>query len=395
MGDYLEIGVTTNKSTRETGLSGGDPEGLPVFPFEGDCILSVDSRTHDTKSDGIRSYSLSRNGVVGNGHIGVQGNNQNFRGEEFTDGIGVQGNSTSNIGVQGNSENSIGVEGNGSTGVFGNGQGIGVLGESDEGVGVIGTSNNSIGVLGSGIKIGVKGYSEDIGIAGKGNTGVEGNGDKTGVIGLGLICGVRGNGTTGVIGIGNKDEFSAGVSGVAEGDSWGSGVLGKSTTKFGNGVYGVCVETKGIGVYGKGSDNGFGVFCSGNLAATGTKSALVPHPDGSHRAFYCMESPQSWFEDFGIGELDRGTATVHLDQDFSMMVNTDSYHVFLTPEGDSNGLYISKKTPTSFEVREQQGGSNSLNFSYRVVAKRKDVSVSRFEKMTLPMEEMFGNNKDV
>ena len=35
----------------------------------------------------------------------------------------------------------------------------------------------------------------------------------------------------------------------------------------------------------------------------GAKSAAVPHPDGSHRRLYCVESPESWFEDFGRGTL--------------------------------------------------------------------------------------------
>ena len=30
----------------------------------------------------------------------------------------------------------------------------------------------------------------------------------------------------------------------------------------------------------------------------GTKSAAVPHTVGSYGQMYCMESPESWFEDF-------------------------------------------------------------------------------------------------
>jgi hypothetical protein len=36
------------------------------------------------------------------------------------------------------------------------------------------------------------------------------------------------------------------------------------------------------------------------LLVSGTKSAAVPFPDGSQRALYCMESPELWFEDFGV-----------------------------------------------------------------------------------------------
>lgn len=42
------------------------------------------------------------------------------------------------------------------------------------------------------------------------------------------------------------------------------------------------------------------VLISGKLIATGPKCAVVPFPDGTHRQLYCLESPQSWFEDFGF-----------------------------------------------------------------------------------------------
>ena len=46
------------------------------------------------------------------------------------------------------------------------------------------------------------------------------------------------------------------------------------------------------------------VIVGGNFTVVGgAKSAAVPHPDGSHRRLYCVESPESWFEDFGRGTL--------------------------------------------------------------------------------------------
>jgi hypothetical protein len=88
---------------------------------------------------------------------------------------------------------------------------------------------------------------------------------------------------------------------------------------------------------------------------------------------YSLECPESWFEDFGRAQLTDGQAQVELDGDFAAVVSTGDYHVFLTPEGDSQGLYVSSRSPDGFEVREQQGGKSTLEFSYRVVAKRKDV----------------------
>jgi hypothetical protein len=94
-----------------------------------------------------------------------------------------------------------------------------------------------------------------------------------------------------------------------------------------------------------------------------------------------MESPESWFEDFGSGSLAGGTASIQLDPDFAAVVHSESYQVFLTAEGDSRGLYVDSKTPSGFVVHEQQGGASSVAFSYRVVARRKDVAAPRLARV--------------
>ena len=83
-------------------------------------------------------------------------------------------------------------------------------------------------------------------------------------------------------------------------------------------------------------------------------------------------SPDGQWESFGRAEMVQGRARVELDG-IPPLVQDDDYHVFLTPEGDSNGLYVSSRSASRFEVREQQGGTNDLTFSYRVVAKRPDI----------------------
>jgi len=120
------------------------------------------------------------------------------------------------------------------------------------------------------------------------------------------------------------------------------------------------------------------------MVGGGAKHAVVPHPDGSHRLLYSMESPESWFEDFGAARLVRGRARVAIARDFAAVVRTADYHVFLTAEGDSQGLYVSRKTRTGFEVREQQRGASSLRFSYRIVARRKDIPGRRMPRIKRP-----------
>jgi hypothetical protein len=170
-----------------------------------------------------------------------------------------------------------------------------------------------------------------------------------------------------------------------------AGVYGQSM----NGSVGVLGVANGTGtaIVGVGTgDANAGVF-QGNLFVTGQifagiKDAMVPFPDGSKRLLHCMESPEHWFEDFGSTRLARGRVTVKLDAEFAKVVKLNDYRVFLTPEGDCQGLFVRSKGGTSFEVRELQGGTSNVAFSYCIVAKRKDIKAHRrFAKIdtTVPM----------
>jgi hypothetical protein len=122
---------------------------------------------------------------------------------------------------------------------------------------------------------------------------------------------------------------------------------------------------------------GFGGVCnidvSGNLGCTGSVTAVAPVDGGTRRvALYAIEGPESWFEDIGSGQLTNGAARVELDSTFAQTVNTQlDYKVFLTPNGDCRGLYVTQKATTSFEVHELGGGNTNVTFDYRVVAKRR------------------------
>jgi hypothetical protein len=121
-----------------------------------------------------------------------------------------------------------------------------------------------------------------------------------------------------------------------------------------------------------------------SIVVGGTKSVAVPFANGSQRLLYCMESPECWFEDFGEAKLVKGKAQIKLPRDFAAAIKVDSYHVFLTPYGPSNGLYVSKRTRQGFVVEEQGRGKSSLSFSFRIVGKRKDLKAERFAKVIVP-----------
>jgi len=244
-------------------------------------------------------------------------------------------------------------------------------------------------------------------------TAVVGTGDECGVFGTGALTGVdaqtnagvgvRGAATTGVgvrgqsssgpgvqalssTGVG-LHATSAGASAVLASSGSGPGVVGVSRTS--HGAIGFARGT-GTGVIGA-SLQGFGgqffgpVRVFGDFQVIGgSKSAVVRHRDGSYRQLYTLESPEPWFEDFGRARLKRGTATVALRPDFAAVIDRKSVHVFLSPEGECNGLYVSAYRGNGFTVREQGRGTSSVRFSYRVVGRRKDIRGERMKKVTVP-----------
>jgi hypothetical protein len=127
-----------------------------------------------------------------------------------------------------------------------------------------------------------------------------------------------------------------------------------------------------------------GIGGNGDLSCTGQVKSIVSAGGGSRKVeTYAMQSPENWMEDFGSGELQKGVAVVSIDPTFAETVSeTADYHVFLTPKADSKGLYVINETPTSFEVRESGGGTSSLSFDYRIVAKRRGYETLRHVDVT-------------
>ena len=235
------------------------------------------------------------------------------------------------------------------------GTSIGVSGSSDAGSGVSGVANTGVGVAGT--------SNTNYGVYGRGG---------------GAQASIYGDGA---------NSSGPGVYGISTSSA---GVLGVSDTTFG--VYGQ--TTTGSAILGQALGAGLAgnflgdVSITGSLTVTGSfpKSAGVPHPDGTIRRMYCMEGPESVFEDWGQGTLKGGQATIKLDGDFAALITTDAYSVFAVPEGDCNGLFIGKKSRDAFEVRELAGGSSDVPFSYRILARRKDLvgKTQRLETITLP-----------
>jgi hypothetical protein len=127
-----------------------------------------------------------------------------------------------------------------------------------------------------------------------------------------------------------------------------------------------------------------GIGSGGSLSCTGPIKSLASAGSGARTVeTYGVQSPENWMEDFGTGQMEKGVAVVKIDPTFADTVSeTADYHVFITPNGDSGSLYVINKTATSFEVRESKGGTSSLTFDYRIVAKRRGYEALRHVDVT-------------
>ena len=73
---------------------------------------------------------------------------------------------------------------------------------------------------------------------------------------------------------------------------------------------------------------------------------------------YCPEAPEVLFQDYGIGQLVNGKTHITLDPILVKNIQVDENHpmkVFVTLEGDCNGVYVTNKSADGFDVIELQG----------------------------------------
>ncbi|MGA7201619.1 MAG: hypothetical protein WBX26_07305 [Candidatus Cybelea sp.] len=269
---------------------------------------------------------------------------------------GVFGNSAAGTGVQGNStatNKNSGVAGvNSAT----TGTGYGVYGRSSNGPGMYGTSAVAQGMYGTSTTA----------------NGVEGHTSAD----YGNFAGVAGF-YDGAASGASPYEKNAGVYGFS--DAYGSGVVAEG--KGVNGTDDAVLKALGDTTYADlfyAQDNENGASCtidpSANLQCTGTisggKDFSVRHrtSEGGHVLAYAAQSASETIEDVGTARMSGGVANVQIDPAFASIMDRKWYYVFLSPLGDTRGLYVSVKTASAFQVRETEHGRSNLEFDYRILA---------------------------
>jgi hypothetical protein len=393
-----------------TGVEGRGAAGV----FGQDDIASGGIGVEGLDSSGL-GYGVYANGGIGLYALGNAPSNS--VGGLLVGVIGVEGEDNGNPGGSGvlgrdTSGSGTGVYGTGSTGVYGTDSGVagagveGVdtsgLGTGVQGTGIIGVYGNDDGYPGGNGVYGVDTSEAGIGIYGNGYDGIVGEGANVGVYG-------EANGVSGM----NALAVPYGVWGDV-GGATGSSIAVVGTAADSNAGYFLNGGMYNTALYAENdnqSNSGapvlytfggyFGGSCEidvlGNLGCSGSYNEAVKVDNGARKvSVYSMQSPENWFEDFGSGSLSHGSATIKLDPTYAQTVNTGiEYHVFLTPNGDSKGLYVAQKSATSFEVREQGGGTSDVAFDYRIVAKRAGFEDVRLADVTEHYNKMAAQHNNM
>ncbi len=238
---------------------------------------------------------------------------------------------------------------------------------------------------------------------------------------------------------------------AASGGGAGDGADGFTAQSTGQGIYGFNANTSGTGIIGAGNNvasggnylvagsggaftgNTTGIYAKyistsngsaalytvdnvGNVVAvnsysggaqykiigSGTVSTVAENTDNKSKVvLHAPEAPEILFEDYGNGELVSGKAHVNIDPIFSKNIVVNDKHplrVFIQLEGDCNGVYVTGKSKTGFDVVELQKGNSNVSFQWHIVCNRANEDLGngkisynedmRFEQAPISMQNL-------
>jgi len=374
--DAQELSFKTNNIERfwmsqdfQFRSTSGGTAALPNFTWKNDNNTGFYSIGADIL--GFTTGGSERMRILDDGRVSIN-NNSPFAVDLFTStapaddyaingyssgtGVGVYGENTGlGYGVWGNASN-IGVYGSGGIGTYGDASGASGFGMRDRNTNATGT-----GLLASGTNSLATYLTSGTGIA---SNGVDG-----------LFSYARTTTGTGILTVGNNN---ASIYNLTD----GSGLAATGTEI---GVFGIATTTTVDGFGGYFYNDGSYAYVGGwyndpmlgwiayKILGNGIVSTIVKDENENPVVMFAPEAPEVLFQDYGIGTLSNGTASIIIDPTLSKNIRVDVQHplkVFIQLEGDCNGVYVTNKSANGFTVRELQGGTSNVDFAWSIVATR-------------------------
>ncbi len=197
--------------------------------------------------------------------------------------------------------------------------------------------------------------------------------------------------TAGVTQLASMTEtYPVGVQGVAQGTSGNQGAYGvtgysirhntgtSNSTTYAGGLFGLyesnlnTITSSAIAV--RNSNTNYKI-----LGITGSPAVSTSREDhtGKKVILFAPESPIPTYSDYGSGTLVNGRTNIIIDPAFANMIYVNPkdnapLRVIIQLEGDCNGVYVTNKSASSFDVVELNGGTSNVSFTYQIVANAKD-----------------------
>jgi hypothetical protein len=416
-------GTTTGNAVNITanGVAAGNGINLTANGLtSGNAINVTSTSANGTPGTDDALINLIRSGAnAGASHVayGVYSavSNTGTTNTNIAGYFSASGASTANYAVQGTTATNIGIGVYGSnTAASGSSTGTGVYGTTLQsgGYGVEGentaTSGSSIGVYGTVSYAGLAGVDhpgaiEGISSAASGTQNAAGVIGKTnqsngpGVVGINLYTSAGG---IGVLGSQEANAASPVVvfpTGGAGGSFTGNGTSGTGKVIIGVAGYANSGTTTATGssstsfyaggYFGSGINTGtlnpnyyayVGAISNGTnykILGTGTVSTIVRNKENKKVTMYCPEATEILLEDYGTATLTNGKVHIDLDPTYAKNIAVNEKHalrVMITLNDQCNGVYVTNRTKTGFDVVELNNGTSNAAFTYNIVANRAD-----------------------
>jgi hypothetical protein len=350
-------GILTGALALGPALASG--ETVRIGPF---AIVSCNSSSPcQSYENGGTGAGLQGHSAKGTGLIGTAAGAGNGVYGSAVKGSGVVGTSSSGWGVYAASKSDTGL-----VGVSSSGYGAQVVSNSAPALfaqsttndGVLGTSSSGVGVFGS--------SSSSYGMEAVSNSYADALYALAGPNGNGSGAAVEADGGAGAVGVyAHTVSYDAlvAVSSYAPGAS----IQGSNFGLIASADYGT--SNYPLALYNNIGDSLFYVDGTGNVFYHGSLNHFLRTRNGDVARSYVPSSTMPTVEDTGSAQLVDGIAHVRLDPAFAQAIDQGaSYHVMLTPNGDTRGLYIASKGSHGFVVREVQGGHATIAFDYHIYA---------------------------
>lgn len=348
-------------------------------------VVGIDSSASGSFNAGVRGNSTVGTGVQG---VSMLANGVDGQTSSATGGFAILGedlNTTfaGNVGVAGMSSLGTGAEG------ISTGAGTGVFAKSADGTGLVAFSHDT-GASITGSRIGMNvlagSMAVDVGINVTSGQAIVANDKCSERQGCGSVTITANDGTQGMAVLARSFDSTA-ISAETGGGSNPTVLIESSATPAPGGATPLDIEVvpPSFNPPVMQLDTAGNMTIAGTLTQNGPMIATSRSSSGETDVTYVPRDSSAVVEDFGEAQLVSGRAYVALDSRFAALIDkARPYLVFVTPLGDSDGLFIRAKAANGFEVVESRGGRSNIAFDYRIVAKPYDSSGPRLPVYVKP-----------